>query len=158
MFCSASLLKDSLLIWQAHHRNYPAESTPFAGSAGKNRQDGWAELCCYSVFIIVGDYKFSVCFTSRQTSACYFELLYPRRIRFAPLFLIINVLFWIKIFNVLFYNIEQLRCFLIKNYLSLYSLSSSRSLCFFFRAARLSYIFLPRARPSSIFTLPLLIK
>ena len=58
--------KISLLIWQAHLRNYPAESTPFADSAGENQQDGWAVLCCYSVFIIVGDYKFSVCFTSRQ--------------------------------------------------------------------------------------------
>ena len=76
--------KVSLLFWQAHHRNYPAESTPFTDSAGGNQQDGWAELSCYSVFIIVSDYKFSICFTSRQTSACYFELLYPRRIRFAP--------------------------------------------------------------------------
>jgi len=32
--------KISLLIWQAHLRNYPAESTPFADSAGENQQDG----------------------------------------------------------------------------------------------------------------------
>jgi len=32
--------KVSLLFWQAHHRNYPAESTPFADSAGENQQDG----------------------------------------------------------------------------------------------------------------------
>jgi len=32
--------KVSLLFWQAHHRNYPAESTPFTDSAGGNQQDG----------------------------------------------------------------------------------------------------------------------
>jgi len=32
--------KNSLLIWQAHIRNYPAESTPFTDFAGKNQQDG----------------------------------------------------------------------------------------------------------------------
>jgi hypothetical protein len=58
--------KVSLLFRQAHHRNYPAESTPFADSAGENQQDGWAVLSCYSVFIIVGDYKFSICLASRQ--------------------------------------------------------------------------------------------
>jgi hypothetical protein len=56
----------SLPIPQALIGNYPAESTPFADSTGKNQQDGWAVLSCYSVFIIVGDYKFSICFTSRQ--------------------------------------------------------------------------------------------
>jgi len=32
--------KDSLPVWQAHPGNYPAESTPFADSAGENQQDG----------------------------------------------------------------------------------------------------------------------
>jgi len=78
--------------------------------------------------------RFHQVYELTEHSACNVELTYPRRIRFTPMLLFSEA--------VLQSFLRNARC-------------RSRLDCFSFKAARLSYNFLPRARPSSTLALPL---